>query len=212
MKAAITKIKNKYYLSQKGFSLVELLIYLSLLGLVLAGIFNIYYFGSRSSMRAQSESEILQDARLVMVYMDQDIRQATSLNRLQNLPEGVDADDLQSTPAVSIESDANSTTLKMYTYVHNEPKRVAYRVIKDNDSDYYIMQRSVEIIHENIHTTNPTSWQIIIENIIIPNNYDVFEIVDNRVLLKYMLEDTRGNLSSPIEFNNTFTVRGKDAM
>jgi prepilin-type N-terminal cleavage/methylation domain-containing protein len=63
-----------------GLSLVELLVVLALLGIVLAGIYNIFFFAQRSYIGTEAESDLLQQADLVVMRIRDDIRSAQKPN------------------------------------------------------------------------------------------------------------------------------------
>ncbi len=199
-KKNVTK-ENTYI--RDGFTLVELVIYISLIGLVLAAIYNFYFFSSRSTMRTQAEAEVLQDSRNVMMQMEREIRQANRPRNLSNLPVEIDPEDLPFSNGVVIDF---GTEMTIYSYIGDAPKRITYRITKA--ADYSIMERSVD----NPHIAEPDNWQQVIKHIVTSNDQDYFIEEDSKIIINFVMMDSRGHLSAGMEISNTFTVRGKEAM
>ena len=66
--------------NQRGFTLVELLVVLSLLGLVLAGAFQFFHFTQTSYALADTRSAVLQEIDLFFLQLEKDIRSASAPN------------------------------------------------------------------------------------------------------------------------------------
>jgi len=65
-----------------GFTLVELLVTLSLVGIVIAGGFTVYYFADRAFMSSSERADIQADVQLAMVRVTEEVRLAHSLKLL----------------------------------------------------------------------------------------------------------------------------------
>ena len=63
----------------KGFTLVELLVTLGLLGIVIAGGFSVYYFADRAFMRTSLTADVQADMQLAMLRITEEVRLAHSL-------------------------------------------------------------------------------------------------------------------------------------
>jgi type II secretory pathway pseudopilin PulG len=198
--------RNNYCNGQYGFTLVELIIYLSLLTLVLAGIYNYFFFSNQSSLRAQAESEVLQDARIVLMQMEKEIRQANRPRKLSdlNLPEGVGINDLPSGKAVV--DGSSGTELTIYSYIGSSPKKISYRII--NTGSFSVMDRSVD----DPHIVTPVNWERVLEHIVTGTGSNYFVIQDKKVTIQMKLMDSNDNILNPVSVSSTFTVRGKEAM
>jgi prepilin-type N-terminal cleavage/methylation domain-containing protein len=66
--------------NQRGFTLVELLVVLSLLGLALAGAFQFFHFTQTSYALADARSAVLQEVDLFFLQLEKDIRSASATN------------------------------------------------------------------------------------------------------------------------------------
>lgn len=194
------------YSSQHGFTLVELIIYLSLLTLVLAGIYNYFFFSNQSSLRAQAKSEVLQDARIVMMQMEREIRQANRPRNLSNLdlPEGTGINDLPAGRAVQVEN--SGTKMTIFSYIGSKPKKISYRII--DIGSFSAMDRSVD----DPHIEAPDNWEQVIEHIVTDSGSDYFIVEDRKIIIELSLMDANENIFNPLTLSNTFTVRGKEAM
>jgi prepilin-type N-terminal cleavage/methylation domain-containing protein len=72
----IFQARLKILNNEKGLTLVELLIVLALLGIVLGGIYQYFHYGYNSWMRSSAEAEQVQEARLAVIRMDREVREA----------------------------------------------------------------------------------------------------------------------------------------
>ncbi len=206
MKSNINLKHNKTWIrSEFGFSLVELVIVLSLLGLVLAGIYNFFFFGERGSSRARAEAEALQDSRLVLMQMEREIRQANRPIRLSNLPEGMELPSTVKTArAVVINSDGNE--MAVYSYVADHPKRISYRIIASGS--YSVMERSVD----DPDVLDPAGWQVVIPHVVTGTGKGYFSASGSEININFLMNDEREMMTSALEVSAAYTVRGKDAM
>jgi prepilin-type N-terminal cleavage/methylation domain-containing protein len=188
-----------------GFSLIELIIVLSLLGLVLAAIYNFFFFGERSSSRAQAEAEALQDSRLVLMQMEREIRQAARPVRLTDLPDGLELPaEVKTAKAVVINSDGNQMTV--YSYIADQPKRITYRVTETNG--YSALERSVD----NPDVLIPAAWQTVIKHVVTGSGKDYFSAQGSEINIQFFMYDDKELLTGALEVKAAYTVRGKDAM
>ena len=72
-------IKNFLKYSQKGASLIELLLYFSLLGILLTVVSDVIIRTSEFSLEAASKNDLLADTRFITSRLAYDIHQATSI-------------------------------------------------------------------------------------------------------------------------------------
>ena len=72
-------IKNFLKNSQKGASLIELLLYFSLLGILLMVVTDVMLRTSEFSLEAASKNDLLADTRFIISRLSYDIHQATSI-------------------------------------------------------------------------------------------------------------------------------------
>lgn len=110
-----TKIHLKSIINdQKGFSLVEMLIVLALLGIVLAGAYQYFFYGYNSWTRSNEEAEQVQTARLAVMRMDSEVRGA------QQGTENAD-------PVVLV----SDKEIRIYTDTDNDghPELVCYKLV-----------------------------------------------------------------------------------
>jgi prepilin-type N-terminal cleavage/methylation domain-containing protein len=99
--------------NDKGMTLVELLIVLALLGIVLGGIYQYFYYGYHSWMRSSAEAQQVQDARLAVIRMDGEVRGARQGKESTN-------------PVVWV----SDTEINIYTDTDNDghPELVCYKL------------------------------------------------------------------------------------
>lgn len=73
-------IKNSLANNQKGFTVVELIVVLAIMGIALAAIFQFFFFTQTSYARADARSEVIQETDLLFLQLEKDIRSASEPN------------------------------------------------------------------------------------------------------------------------------------
>ena len=206
-KCGIKKIKAGLK-GSGGFSLVELIVVLSLLGLVLAGIYQFFFFGERSSLRVQAESEALQDARQALFMMEHEIRQAQRPSKLSGLPEGFTLPaGLKTSKAVVVSGSGHQMTV--YSYIHEEPQCITYLIEKVDGTSYYQMKRSVDDVAE----LNPANWQTVVPRIAGASaGQKYFSADDTTITIRFFVPMEKAAQQSALEVKAVYAVRGKGAM
>ncbi len=110
----IIKSKPRINYKQKGFTLVELMMVLVLLGLILAGIYQFFFFTNRAYTDADKKSIAIQEANLFISQIEREIRQATKPN--------------ERTKAVRILNDGEQIDIYSFNNETNQYKRTSYRL------------------------------------------------------------------------------------
>ncbi len=156
--------------NQTGFTLVELLLVLSLVGLVLAGIFQFFFFTHKSYAYADARSQVIQDVNLFFTQLERDIRSASEPN-----------DD---TKAVRILNNGQQIDIYRYNNSASRYERISYRI---NPSDSTQLQRgfistatqdtSADPQYGTIPNNGTGAWKTIVSNLL-PGSPEVFK--DNR--------------------------------
>ena len=70
------KIKNTYYLNNTGFTLLELLVAVAISGIVMAGIYSVYYTSQKSAIVQEETTAMRQNLRAGLDIMAREIRMA----------------------------------------------------------------------------------------------------------------------------------------
>ena len=99
--------------SLKGFTLVELLVVLSLVGLVLAGVFQFFFFTHSSYAMADSQSAVIQEVNLFFLQVEKDVRSASEPN--------------SATKAVRVLDNGQQLDIYRYNNSTNMYERITYR-------------------------------------------------------------------------------------
>lgn len=170
---------------------MELLIVLALLGVVLAGLYNLLFFAQTSFMRASASTRINQDARLAIVSISNDLRDARPYE------EGEDAVTL---------ANANQIDITKFDDDTDSYKVIRYRLINGT------LERGVADYETGDFTfaANP-----LISNVL---NSDIFSVekVTTRtpprlnVEVHLEIDDPLDRHSHPLEFNVVVTVRSQE--
>ncbi len=180
----------------RGFTLVELLIVLALLGIVLAGLYNLLFFAQSGFTRASASTRINQDARLAIVSISNDLRNA------RPYAEGEDAVTVTNSNQIDItifDVDANSYRVIRYRLENGELER---GVANFNDGNYED--------GDFVYAPNP-----IVSNV---QNNEIFSVekVTTRtpprlnVRVDLRIDDPLSRYSHPLEFNIVVAVRSQE--
>ena len=154
---------------QRGFTLVELMIAVSLLSLVLVVGFNVFSFSQRSWLATSRESFAVQDADQLMARLGNEIRRASQPNSL--------------TPSVRVVPGegafASGQRLDIYQFDDDSGSfsRIQYRL---NPNDKTELQRGSTTSAEPDDTLNPTfgnisNWDTVFSGMPDRTDFAVFE-------------------------------------
>jgi prepilin-type N-terminal cleavage/methylation domain-containing protein len=180
-----------------GFTIVELMIALSLLAIVLAGAYQLMSFTQASWTRAAAESRVIQDARNVMIMMGNEIRQARS-------PDG------EMDPVVLIASNE----ISIYTDVTGDgiPELVVYHRPGEPGEGIEPLRRSVVISKDTEYPYSyeePSDW----ENVVSAVLDCVFEIGEEAprvvVNVSIVVDDSESSLAKPVRVEAELAVRSR---
>lgn len=82
---------HSYLFDEQGVTLVELLLVLSLLGMVLGIAYSIHFFGTISFSRGSQQAAMQQEARFLAKVLSDEIRFAHNIKLLNAVPEEVES-------------------------------------------------------------------------------------------------------------------------
>lgn len=177
-----------------GFTLVELLVVLALLGVVLAGVYQFFFFTQQSWNRASAEARVMQNARQVLMQLDREVRQARKPN--------------DGTQAVV----ATADTLEVYTDVTGDgrPERVSYRRSGQGNRP---LQRVVTASGQAGYPYTygaPSGWVNVLDSVA---NSDIFTVSGTAprlvVGVRLQVNDVVWTLPQPVEVRSELTVRSR---
>lgn len=178
----------------RGFTIVELLLYLSLLAMVLAGIYNFYGFAQNSWNRAEAHANVIQEARFFLMQVERDVRSA------RRRPNGEQA--------IIISEQG----MKMEIYTHHNRDELYVSYIFQNDGS---LER-LSLVDPDDNTEVPLQ-QTLLSNVIPDvdndgNDLPLFIIDGKSVLLKFGVDNPGNSLLRIFEIDAVFTVRNKEAL
>jgi len=181
--------------NERGFTLVELLVVLALLGIVIAGAYQYFFYGYSSWVRSAAEAEMIQNARQTVILMENEVREA------ERAAEG--------TPSVVVLDDGKK--LRIYTRSKNEtyPKLVSYRLENGN------LERGVSFPKNDEYPyryDEPNQWEIVVSNVVNDSKKPIFKVIDGgteRSVIKVNLSIKSHNAIKPFEIQASLTVRGR---
>lgn len=193
--------------NQKGFTLVEILLVLALLVLVIAGIYQFFFFTNRVYSNTENQSISIQEANLFIMQVEKDIRSASQ-------PNG-------STTAIRVLNSAGSQARKgqqMDIYHYNEDtalyERISYKI---NGTQLLkgIAASSSQVLTANPQYKTITEWETIVTNL---NNYENTEflfadasndgtVTSERRLIKVNLKILNPEDNRPLNFQTSCLSR-----
>lgn len=176
---------SKVYQSknQTGFTLVELLLVLSLVGLVLAGVFQFFFFTHKSYAFADARSEVIQDVNLLFTLLEKDIRSASEPN-----------DD---TKAVRILNNGQQIDIYRYNKATSMYERIAYR-LNNNQIERGFVSTATQDTSANpqYSTIQDSAWKTIVSNLL-PGSSDIFKDDRNDAVSSRRLIDVSISVKHP---------------
>lgn len=202
------RIKN-----EKGFSLVEIIIVLALLGIVIASIYTFYFYIQKSFNRTDARSNMNHQMNMVFIQMDKDIRSASKPNR-----------DTLSVRVVS--------SKEMHIYIYDTEEEEYGRIVYQFNSDGGILRRGEAVCETTMppSTANPPygtiEWETVMVGAVESTktiNDDMkeeinfgFEDVTNpatndrrEIKITLIGNDVNKPLDNPIIMKKTLTSRSK---
>jgi prepilin-type N-terminal cleavage/methylation domain-containing protein len=194
--------------NKKGFTLVELIIVLSILGITISAIYTFFFFAQDSFSRSDRQSRLIQDMNLAKNKITRDIRSASKPNAATN--------------SVVIPSAGQSMDIYTYNSATTKYIRISYRL---SSTDRTVLQRgTIECTTTAPPTTqNPSygtisNWETVLTGVIYrdASNVDIKLFKDNtsaatndrrKIVLNIGINDLTDPLPSPIELKMSVTSR-----
>jgi len=84
------QIYKKYLISEKGITLVEVIISLAILGMVFTGTQLLNHFGLVSFNKGNVQTNLQQELRIADTFITNEVRHATEIHVLEEVPENID--------------------------------------------------------------------------------------------------------------------------
>lgn len=193
--------------NQKGITLVELLLVLALLGLVLAGIYQFFFFTNRTYSNAESQSISIQEANLFIANIEKDIRSASQPNN--------------DTTAVRVLNSTGSQSRKgqqVDIYRYNDSAGLYERISYKIDGTELLKgsaTSATQVLTASPQYSTITGWETIVTNI---NNYEDTEflfvdasndgtVTSERRLIKVNLKILDPDTNRPLNFQTSCLSR-----
>lgn len=175
---------------QKGFTLVELMVVLSILVLALAAVYQFFFFTHTSYARADARSAIIQETDLFLLQLERDIRSASEPN--------------SNTKSVNILNEG--TGIDIYSNKDSQYFRTSYRI---NGTDLQRGFISTTDANQN-NSANPqygtiTNWQPIVSNLM-QGDTTIFDDSRNADISSRRLVDINVYVQRP-EMENSIHVQ-----
>jgi type II secretory pathway component PulJ len=178
----------------RGITLIELIIAISLTVAILSSAYFFFFFAMKSMKDTQAEFDAEQDARMVMIYLEQDIRKAKAVNYAGVYHKAV-------------EVTASGMGIDIYTDVDNDN---ALEIVKYKLENNQLKRGEAEL------GSSPANWSTIghkVKNNMITPKVSIFSISDETVKINLILLDEEERLTDdPVSVATSITVRSKGAM
>jgi type II secretory pathway pseudopilin PulG len=157
--------KNNNIIEKKGFSIMEIIVSLSLFVFAIFLVFSLYSSAQKSYNKGSAKAELIQNARVCLDRMSREIRQA--LDMITILPET--SDDISDPPPNEIffrdGHDMSAFTYIKYYIDGTDLKRshMAY---------YFAVDPSVYVPYDSVDASSDPPEELFLENFIIGEYFD----------------------------------------
>lgn len=184
--------------NQTGFTLVELLLVLSLVGLVLAGVFQFFFFTHKSYAFADARSEVIQDVNLLFTLLEKDIRSASGPN--------------DNTKAVRILNSGEQIDIYRYNKATSMYERIAYRLNNNQIERGFVSTDTQDTNPDPQYGNIPDSaWKTIVANLL-PGSSEIFrddrnDAISSRRLIDVSISVKHPKLNESISMNTAIMSR-----
>lgn len=178
---------------------MELTVVLALLGIVLPVMYSLFFFAQSSWTRTSAEARVLQDARGVLLRLDNEIRGAQKANEA-------------STPVGHVSAPTSTTAksdLVIYTDVTGDgkPEKVSYRMQSG------ALQRRVEQSANTAYPysySDPNTWETIVATMVLSTPFQVTENTGRySVAVRLEINDAAAPLVQPVVLTANITARNR---
>ena len=183
------------FINQKGFTLVELMVVIAIMGFVAAAIYGFFGYTQKSYAHAEANSIVSQEATLFFTQIEKEIRNATAPN--------------DASKAVSVSNDGQE--INIYQYDGSKYQRISYRKNPDNN---LVLEKGSVSVTSPASGTNPSygtiaNWKTISSHLL-PGNAALFSdrnpsdtnskrrLIDITLSLKHPKASTALNIQSSV--------------
>lgn len=198
----ILNLRDRYsdrFICVNGFTIVELFIVVAMLGVVLAIVYNLFFYAQDGWSRSSAEARVLQDSRITKMEMEREIRQA----RVATINEA----------AITAVTESK---LRIYSDIdrNNNPELIEYS-LEQGSLWKRVWKASNNIYPYQYDQDDPPHSEKQVLSLVLNTDLFEVEIVDpniendprRRVTINILVDDNRRSLPRPLELHTTVFSR-----
>lgn len=179
--------------SKAGVSLIEVLVVAALFTVVTGSVLSMFLFTNRVWQGVRANAQVLQETRLLMTYMERELRQA------------FDTDSVSSVEVRPAPAGTENVRVEIQTRVQDSEMMVAYRI--NVVGGVRRIQRATYPIASTVPGDTDASWITLVNNVDRLGTDQFFSFTSGNFTVGFLAFDTERLIRRPLRVQNRFQVR-----